>query len=328
MKTFIACLLAAAVSAADFDDTDLKFINWMSQHGRIYKSLSEFVERKAVWLSKHNKIEAHMAKTERNFSMAHNKFSDWTQEEMQVMLGDKSTDESNAYCLPPPSNHELPTTVPDSVNWVTAGMTTPVKDQGSCGSCWTFATMETVESANAIAGQGLPVLAEQQLVDCVTADDGCGGGMTYDAYTYLMTAYAYNEDSWPYTATDGTCTYSEADASSVILDTYVCVEPQSPEGMKPAVALKPVAISIDAGSDVFHNYSGGVLDSDECGISTNHAVAIVGYGTDEASGLEYWLVRNSWGTSWGEDGFIKIAITEGDGICAINHRPLYPIIKV
>jgi len=96
--------------------------------------------------------------------------------------------------------------------------------------------------------------------------------------------------------------------------------------MRVAVARQPVAISIDAGHAVFHNYTGGVLDSTACGIATNHAVSIVGYGTDADSGLEYWLVRNSWGSSWGVDGFIKIAITEGDGICAINHRPLYPTI--
>ena len=96
--------------------------------------------------------------------------------------------------------------------------------------------------------------------------------------------------------------------------------------MKIAVAQQPVAISIDADSDVFQSYAGGVLDSDECGIETDHAVVIVGYGTDEDSSLDYWLVRNSWGSSWGLDGYIKIAVSEGDGICAINHRPLFPTI--
>ena len=150
--------------------------------------------------------------------------------------------------------------------------------------------------------------------------------MTYDAYTYLIDHNAYKAEDWAYTAMDSECTYDMAEASGIHLQTYVCVEPQTPAAMKEAVALTPVAISIDAGSDVFHNYKSGVLDSTECGISTNHAVAIVGYGTDVDSGLEYWLVRNSWGTSWGEEGFVRIAITEGDGICAINHRPLYPVI--
>lgn len=260
-----------------------------------------------------------------NFTLGHNKFSDWTEEEMNVLLGEKVSAESNAYCKPPNAVAE-PREVPASVNWVEAGMTTPVKDQGHCGSCWTFATTGTVESANAIFGSGLVSLSEQQLVACVVADQGCNGGMTYDAYTYLMTANAYLEADWPYEGTDSACTYKEAQASDITLSTYVCVDPQTPAAMKVAVAQQPVAISIDASSTVFHSYTGGVLDSTDCGISTNHAVSIVGYGTDSASGLEYWLVRNSWGADWGVDGFIKIAITEGDGICAINHRPLYPTV--
>ena len=150
--------------------------------------------------------------------------------------------------------------------------------------------------------------------------------MTYDAYTYLITHNAYLDADWPYLAVDSTCTYDEAKATKIKLSTYVCVDPQTPAAMKVAVARQPVAISVDASSPVFHNYTGGILDDPACGIETDHAISIVGYGLDEASGLEYWLVRNSWGPDWGLGGYIKIAITEGDGICAINHRPLYPTI--
>ena len=98
--------------------------------------------------------------------------------------------------------------------------------------------------------------------------------------------------------------------------------------MKPAVAAQPIAISIDAGEFVFQNYASGVLDSVECGIKRNHAVAIVGYGNDETTGLDFWIVRNTWGANWGEDGYIRIAMTDDvDGICAINRSPLYPIVK-
>ena len=324
MKTaFASALLAMAATA--IDQSDLEFFNFLAKHSKVYDTVEEFMLRKEIFLAKDLKIKAHNAHPS-NFTLGHNKFSDWSREEMNVMLGEKESPESNAYCKAPPSSTNNVTSVPDSVNWVEAGATTPIKDQGACGSCWTFATTGTVESANAIFGVGLVSLAEQQLVDCVTVDDGCGGGMTYDAYTYLMDHYAYLEADYKYTATDGNCKYDESKASSVTLDTYVCVQPQTPDAMKVAVAQQPVAISIDAGSDVFHNYSGGVLDSTDCGISTNHAVSIVGYGTDKASGLEYWLVRNSWGTDWGVDGYVKIAITEGDGICAINHRPLYPVV--
>jgi len=320
-STFAAAALAAAVSAVN--NGDVKFMHFLAQFGKMYTTFEEFAFRAEIYALKDLEILSHNSRPS-NFVLGHNKFSDWTAKEMKKLLGDKS-ESANAYCLPPPSTDNS-VEVPSSVNWVEAGMTTPVKDQGSCGSCWTFATTSTVESANAIFGSGLVSLAEQQLVDCVTADQGCGGGMTYDAYTYLMDHKAYLEDDWAYTATDGTCTYDESKASNVTLSSYVCVDPQTPAGMKVAVAQQPVAISIDAGSTVFHNYAGGVLDSEDCGISTNHAVSIVGYGTDADSGLEYWLVRNSWGSSWGVDGFIKIAITEGDGICAINHRPLYPTI--
>ena len=96
--------------------------------------------------------------------------------------------------------------------------------------------------------------------------------------------------------------------------------------MKVAVARQPVAISVEADKPCFHSYTGGILDDPACGIDTNHAISIVGFGTDPESSLEYWLCRNSWGTDWGLGGYIKIAITEGDGICAINHRPLDPTI--
>ena len=323
MKSAFICALFAAASSA-IETTDIEFMKFLSQYGKNYDTVEEFLARKELYLLKDLVIKAHNSRPS-NFALGHNKFSDYNEFEMSLLMGEKEQPESsNAYCKPPPNHAGVE--VPASVNWVEAGMTTPIKDQGSCGSCWTFATTGTVESANAIFGSGLVSLAEQQLVDCVTVDDGCGGGMTYDAYTYLMSANAYLEADWPYTATDGTCTYKKSEASDITLSSYVCVDPQTPAGMKVAVAQQPVAISIDAGSAVFHNYSGGVLDSTDCGISTNHAVSIVGYGTDEASGLEYWLVRNSWGTDWGVDGYIKIAITEGDGICAINHRPLYPIV--
>ena len=164
-STFATVLLATAVSAINIDE--LNFMKYLSKFGKMYDTMEEFAHRMELFIIKDLKIAAHNARPS-NFSLGHNKFSDWTKEEMEKMLGDKSAG-ANAYCKPPPSSN-VTTTVPDSVNWVEAGMTTPVKDQGSCGSCWTFATTSTVESANAIFGSGLVSLAEQQLVDCVTTD--------------------------------------------------------------------------------------------------------------------------------------------------------------
>ena len=204
--TYAAALLAAAVSAINTDELD--FMNYTSKFGKVYETVEEFIHRKEIFLAKNLLIKAHNSRPS-NFKLGHNKFTDWSKDEMNVMLGEKESAESNAYCKPPPEI--TPTNdAPASVNWVEAGMTTPVKDQGSCGSCWTFATTETVESANAIAGNGLVSLSEQQLVACVTVDEGCNGGMTYDAYTYLIDHNAYLDEDWAYTAMDSECTYNMA----------------------------------------------------------------------------------------------------------------------
>ena len=194
--SFAAAVLATAATAIDVNE--LEFMSYLSKFGKMYTTLEEFVLRKEVFLAKDLKIRQHSSRPA-NFTLGHNKFSDWTPEEMQRLLGEKEfAGSSNAYCQPPPSSNNVE--VPASVNWVEAGKTTPVKDQGQCGSCWTFATTGTVESANAIFGSGLVSLSEQQLVACVTVDDGCNGGMTYDAYTYLMSANAYLDADWPYLA--------------------------------------------------------------------------------------------------------------------------------
>ena len=160
MKTVFAIALIAALSQADIDVGELKFIQWMSKFGKHYETMEEFIERREIWLAKELVILGHNSMPS-NFILGHNKFSDWKKEEMSVMYGEKESPESNAECLAPPSGVAAPNgDLPDYVNWAEAGMTTPIKDQGSCGSCWTFATTGTVESANAIFGSGLVSLSE------------------------------------------------------------------------------------------------------------------------------------------------------------------------
>ena len=159
MKNAFTIALFAALSQADIDVGELKFIHWMSKFGKHYETMEEFIVRKEIFLAKELIILGHNSMPS-NFTLGHNQFSDWTKEEMSVMYGEKESAESNAECLPPPSGTAPNGDVPKSVNWVEAGMTTPIKDQGSCGSCWTFATTGTVESANAIFGSGLVSLSE------------------------------------------------------------------------------------------------------------------------------------------------------------------------
>jgi C1A family cysteine protease len=132
------------------------------------------------------------------------------------------------------------------------------------------------------------------------------------------------ETSYPYTATDGNCAYNSGNTYNFNVTTYTHVTPSSVSGLQSALAMQPVSVSIEADKLCFQLYKTGVFDNVKCGTTLDHAVLAVGYGNE--GGQDYWLVKNSWGTSWGEEGYIKIAAVDGDGICGIQVGPLYPSV--
>ena len=140
---------------------------------------------------------------------------------------------------------------------------------------------------------------------------------------YYETNFAELESVYPYTAVDGTCMYNTSSTTAVDVSSYLNVTIDDVAAMKAAVAQQPVSVSLDAGH-LFMYYTSGVLDSTKCGTRLDHAVLVVGYGIDAPTGLEYWTVKNSWGTSWGEAGYIKLAIIDGVGVCGVQMEPLYP----
>jgi len=222
---------------------------------------------------------------------------------------------------------------PDELDWRTKGVVTPVKNQGGCGSCWAFSAAETVESAYGMAtlardgkAASIPILAPQQLVDCAPNPKHCGGtggceGSTQPlAFDYLVMAKGHDSEAdYPYKGRDGTCEDSKHAPKIGITGKVELPTNNYTSLMHALVTAGPIAISVDAS---WGAYEGGVFSDPKSGIHTNidHAVQLVGYGT--MGGKDYWLVRNSWGASWGEQGYIKIErFGEGKEPCGTDARP-------
>ncbi|KAL9251664.1 Vignain-like protein [Drosera capensis] len=219
--------------------------------------------------------------------------------------------------------------VPPSVDWRDLGAVTPVKNQGQCGSCWAFSTVAAIEGINAIKTNNLVSLSEQELVDCDRAENmGCNGGLMEYAFEFVhQNGGLTTEDAYPYTAQDGACDSEKLNAAVVTIDGYEQVPENDEDALLKAVANQPVSVAIDAGGQDFQFYFEGVYTGD-CGTDLDHGVAAVGYGTT-LDGTKYWIVRNSWGADWGEQGYIKLerGVSAKEGKCGIAMEASYPTIN-
>jgi len=219
--------------------------------------------------------------------------------------------------------------LPDSVDWSAKGAVTKVKNQGQCGSCWSFSTTGSLEGAAEISTGKLVSMSEQQFVDCDTAQDqGCNGGLMDNAFTYAKTTAICTEASYPYEGRDGTCKKSSCTAALVKgqVTGYVDVDKNSKQALMSAVAQQPISIAVDAAGLAWQFYRGKGVITSNCGTSLDHGVLVVGYGT-WTDGTDYWRVKNSWGTSWGMDGYVLIERgAGGDGECGILEQPSYPVL--
>jgi len=326
MKAVALLLLGVvAVSALTELGYQRAFTEWVAQNDKSYDHEEFFVRYNTFrsnldWINNFNQQNKTM-------TVIMNKFGDMFSEEFgKSMCGYKPTLRVNAVF---PS--DVDADVADSVDWVAKGAVTPVKDQGQCGSCWAFSATGAIEGAIFVAGQGLRSVAEQQLVDCAgkQGNQGCNGGLMDYAFDYVIANGGIgSEESYKYTARDGAC--KRVDSVSKI-SSYKDVAENDDAALLAAVNLGPVAVAIEADQSIFQFYHAGVLsDGDSCGYNLDHGVLAVGYDTDSASGKDYWRVKNSWGASWGDKGFIKLARAGGDskdsrGVCGINMAASYPI---
>ena len=233
-----------------------------------------------------------------------------------------------------PTNHEninifSEHNVPDEVDWRKKGIVTPVKNQLACGSCWAFSTIETVESEWALKHNQLYNLSAQELVDCsgYLGNQGCDGGSMTNAFEYIIQNGLCSNVSYPYNGTDEQC-QNQTCTKLVHINKYHSVPPNNEEQLEKAVAKQPVSVAIQANQQSFQLYKKGIYSDPDCGDQLDHGVLVVGYGYDLFHGMNYWIVKNSWGPKWGENGYIRMVkgIEDPEGQCGIAMDASYPVV--
>ncbi len=313
-------------SFLDENDEWKQFTHFQDRFSKKYENIEELQTRFQIFRHNLRNIVIHNLDQTQNFTMGVNQFTDLTPEEFKSQwVGGLKTQVGSYGCKTFTSSASG---APATVDWRNKGAVTSVKDQGQCGSCWTFSATGAIEGAWAISTGQLVDLSEQELVDCATGisygSHGCNGGQMEGAFKFVIANGQCTLASYPYTAKDGTCQKCTAVAHiSYCSD----VKPNDQVSMKAAVAQQPVAVAIEADTRYFQSYSSGILTSSSCGTSLDHGVLTVGYG--EENGQKYWLVKNSWGTSWGDMGYVKIArsdSTNDPGICGIAMDPSFPTV--
>jgi len=323
-KTFLCiCLIAAlAVKASrvtkspSVSQLELEFQEFESfaqSFNKQYSSEQEKFQRFEIFRDNLAYIRAFNSR-EKSWKMRVNQFADLTPEEFRSMYL-RSFEPENAEVEGVYGDD------PDVVNWVKKGAVTSVKDQEDCGSCWAFSTTGVLEGDWFIKYGELISLSEQELVNCDIRNGGCEGGDSYAAYEYVKNHGLTSENNYPYINMQGECYQEKVKQAKVWVESRKRVKSNDPLALKHAVAQRPVAVSVDAGSWQF--YDGGIMTSFDCGTNLDHAVLAVGYDWNQ----KYWIVKNSWGTSWGHGGYIYVEIEKGEGACGIQLEPTYATVS-
>jgi hypothetical protein len=309
MKLALCLLGLVLVSAAPLRESDYQrqFVDYMREYAKSYTN-DLFFQKYNTFKYWVDFVADHNAKN-LSWTAGINEFSDMTPAEFQeIMLN------GMRYQNGMPENapiEQLADPIND-VDWRSKGAVTPVKNQGQCGSCWAFSTTGTTEGFVAIKTGKLPNLAEQQLVDCCKQGgcSGCRGGLPSAALKWVAQKGLCSQSDYPYTARDGSCKTSCTPVAKISSSTGGRGE----SSLQTALDKVPVSIAVDA-SGGFQSYKGGVF-SGPCGTSLNHAITAVGYTS------QYWIVKNSWGTSWGSGGYIFMA--RGKNLCGLSNDMCWP----
>jgi len=293
---------------------DYQFMQFVSEHGRSYATKAEFQFRSKVFKTALAEIEAINAENGTH-TVGVNFLADRTTEEKKKLNGYRASQRVRTPTL------FNTTELADEVNWVTKGAVTPVKNQGQCGSCWSFSTTGSVEGAMFMKTGKLQSYSEQQLVDCSGSfgNMGCNGGLMDNAFKYIEKNPLELESDYAYTAKQGKCQYDSSKGQGQVA-AFTDVKTNSVDQLKAALNKQPVSIAIEADQSAFQYYTKGVI-SKGCGQQLDHGVLAVGYGT--LDNTDYFLVKNSWGASWGDQGYVRIAASSKN-VCGILSDPSFP----
>ncbi|CAL4988271.1 unnamed protein product [Urochloa decumbens] len=298
-----------------------RYQKWMAQYGRTYKDDAEKAHRFQVFKENAKFVDRSNAEGKK-YVLGTNKFADLTAKEFAAM--------HTGFKPMPPRANKLPgfkyenfTMLGDDVqvDWRQRGAVTGVKDQGQCGCCWAFSAVGAVEGINAIETGQLISLSEQQVLDCDESDgnNGCNGGYMDNVFQYVIdNGGITTEDDYPYSASEGMCQSIQPVAT---ISGYQDVPSGDENALAGAVSNQPVSVAVDASSQAWQMYSGGLMTADSCGQNLDHAVLLVGYGSDN-SGDEYWIAKNQWGQGWGDEGYMMLE--RGTNACGVAQQASYP----
>ncbi|KAK3162782.1 hypothetical protein QOZ80_1BG0093710 [Eleusine coracana subsp. coracana] len=343
-QLLLAALVVSSLAAVElcraipFNESDLAseqalwnlYERWRVHH-KVHRHHSEKRHRFGIFKDNVHFIHRHNKHGRHPYRLRLNHFGDIDHKEFRSTfassrINDLRREEPRAPAVPGFMYDGL-VAVPEAVDWRQMGAVTPVKNQGKCGSCWAFSAVVAMEGINAIRTGKLVSLSEQELIDCDRAENGCQGGLMENAFEFVKKhGGVTTESAYPYRAANGTCDNTRSlRAPLVVIDGHQMVPANSEDALAQAVANQPVSVAIDASGQALQFYSEGVFTGD-CGTDLDHGVAVVGYGVNEEDGTPYWIVKNSWGSTWGEGGYIRMQRGVGDGgLCGIAMEASFPV---
>jgi len=310
---FLLALVVLFATVLAITDEEREFQEFQKTYFKTYSTSEEYNYRLEVFRKNLKKAKELDAK-DHSASYGVTKFSDLTEEEF------RSTYLMRNFKSPLMRGEEVPVweatfpqDMPTSYDWTTKGVVTPVYNQAQCGSCWAFSTTESIESMNFLAGNTLTSLSMQQIVDCDTKDDGCNGGNPPTAYEYVIGAGGLETyANYPYTAKDGSCKFEKSKVAQTIDGWKYVTRDRDEKAMQAFTYTSgPPSVCVDAST--WDSYRGGVYTRADCGTQLDHCVQIVGWTVVKS--LNAWIVRNSWGKSWGNEGYLYVAM--GQDACGI-----------